>query len=82
MPSAPRVVTVALLLCGLLIQASIRVPAQNGGRTKSKPETAGEVRGVSEMRAAIERYTADRGSLTRSYPVAVSTARVSVAVSV
>src|ERR1041385_1923047 len=30
---------------------------------------------VSEMRAAIERYTADRGSLTRSYPVAISPAR-------
>jgi uncharacterized protein (DUF885 family) len=30
---------------------------------------------ISEMRAAIERYTADRGSLTRSYPVAISTAR-------
>src|SRR5689334_4297599 len=29
---------------------------------------------VSEMRAAIERYTADRGSLTRSYPVAISAA--------
>jgi len=27
------------------------------------------------MRASIERYTADRGSLTRSYPVATSTAR-------
>jgi uncharacterized protein (DUF885 family) len=27
------------------------------------------------MRAGIERYTADRGSLTRSYPVATSTAR-------
>lgn len=80
MPSAPRVVTVALLLCCLLIQASIRVPAQNGSRTKSRPDTTGENRGVSEMRvsemrAAIERYTADRGSLTRSYPVPVSTAR-------
>ena len=30
---------------------------------------------VSEMRAPIERYTADRGSLTRSYPVAISAAR-------
>ena len=75
MPSAPRVVTVALLLCCLLIQASIRVPAQNGSRTKTKADTTGEVRGVSEMRAAIERYTADRGSLTRSYPVPVSNAR-------
>jgi uncharacterized protein (DUF885 family) len=30
---------------------------------------------VSEMRAAIERYTADRGSLTRSYPVVISATR-------
>src|SRR3954463_15596933 len=30
---------------------------------------------ISEMRNAIERYTADRGSLTRSYPVAMSPAR-------
>ena len=30
---------------------------------------------VSEVRAAIERYTADRGSLTRSYPVVFSPAR-------
>ena len=29
----------------------------------------------SEMRAAIERYTVDRGSLTRSYPVSSSPAR-------
>src|ERR1044072_1274825 len=30
---------------------------------------------VSEMRAAIERSPAERGSLTRSYPVAISPAR-------
>jgi uncharacterized protein (DUF885 family) len=30
---------------------------------------------ISEMRAPIERYTADRGSLTRSYPVTISPAR-------
>ncbi|MBO0720377.1 MAG: DUF885 family protein, partial [Blastocatellia bacterium] len=29
----------------------------------------------SEMRAVIERYTVDRGSLTRSYPVEISAAR-------
>src|SRR5437879_9387964 len=29
----------------------------------------------SEMRAVIERYTVDRGSLTRSYPVSISAAR-------
>ena len=30
---------------------------------------------VSEMRSSIERYTVDRGTLTRSFPVAVSKAR-------
>jgi uncharacterized protein (DUF885 family) len=63
MPTA-RVPVIALLVCSVLIQ----VPAQNGSR-KPKPDN------VSEMRATIERYTADRGSLTRSYPVATSTAR-------
>src|SRR5215207_1565763 len=53
---------VSLFLC-LLIQ----VPGQNGGAKRSAP--------VSEMRGAIERYTVDRGSLARSYPVAVSRAR-------
>ena len=60
-----RVLVAALLVCSVLIQ----VPAQNGSRTKPKLDN------ISEMRATIERYTADRGSLTRSYPVATSAAR-------
>lgn len=63
MPTTRPFAVVLLVLC-LLIQ----VPAQNGAR-KTKPEP------VSEMRAAIERYTVDRGSLTRSYPVPMSQAR-------
>ncbi|HKG97124.1 MAG TPA: hypothetical protein VKA97_04900, partial [Pyrinomonadaceae bacterium] len=59
MRSARPLTLVPLLLC-LLAQA----PAQNGPRAP-----------ISETRSAIERYTADRGSLTRSYPVAVSRAR-------
>jgi uncharacterized protein (DUF885 family) len=55
-----RTLTVVLLLLCLLVQVS----AQNGAKAP-----------VSEMRSAIERYTVDRGSLTRSYPVAVSRAR-------
>ena len=42
-------------------------------------DTGAEVNGkaapVSEMRAAIERYSVDRGSLTRSYPVGMSPTR-------
>ena len=59
MRSVRRLIIVPLLLC-LLVQAS----AQNGAKVT-----------VSEMRDAIERYTVDRGSLTRSYPVTVSRAR-------
>jgi uncharacterized protein (DUF885 family) len=78
---------VVLLLLGCL---SINVPAQtgargNGGRSNGRSKaattsaaTAEPVNGktpVSEMRAAIERYSLDRGSLTRSYPVGMSPAR-------
>ena len=51
-----------LVVVVLLCSFSLQIP----GQTKER---------VSEMRSAIERYTVDRGSLTRSYPVAVSRAR-------
>ena len=53
-----------LTVVSLLLSISVPVPAQNGARAA-----------VSEMRSPIERYTVDRGSLTRSYPVAVSRTR-------
>ena len=59
-----RALVVVLLLCCF----SGQIPAQTSIRTNVKAP-------VSEMRSAIERYTVDRGSLTRSYPVAVSPAR-------
>jgi uncharacterized protein (DUF885 family) len=61
MRSARALVVVALVCCFL-----IQIPAQISTRTKVP---------VSEVRNAIERYTVDRGSLMRSYPVAVSRAR-------
>jgi uncharacterized protein (DUF885 family) len=64
----------AAVVAFLLVCFVIQVPAQNGARAKTKTETA-KAEPVSEMRAAIERYTVDRGSLTRSYPVAMSQAR-------
>jgi len=68
MPTArPLAVVLPLVLLALCLFT--QVPAQNGSRTKTKPEP------ISEMRAAIERYTVDRGSLTRSYPAAMSKAR-------
>jgi uncharacterized protein (DUF885 family) len=60
MRPAPQALVAVLLLCSFLVQ----VPAQNGSRAKLEK--------ISEMRAAIERYSLDRGSLTRSYPVAMS----------
>ncbi len=80
MRSASQAVVVLLLLVCLLIQ----VPAQtrngarsNGARPKPAPEAepANGKTPVSEMRASIERYALDRGSLTRSYPVNMSPSR-------
>jgi len=69
---------VVLLLLGCLL---INVPAQtrsNGARSRpvaSAEPVNGKAAPVSEMRAAIERYSVDRGSLARSYPVGMSPAR-------
>lgn len=79
MRSASQAVVVLALSACLLIS----VPAQtrNGGRSNgARPAhpaepVNGKAAPVSEMRAAIERYSVDRGSLARSYPVGVSPAR-------
>src|ERR1043165_1536404 len=65
MRSASRALVVAVLLCCF----SFQIPAQISSHANGTKER------VSEMRSAIERYTVDRGSLTRSYPVATSRAR-------
>lgn len=72
----------ALVVISLLCCFTIQIPAQTSARTNggSRPKaTAADPNGskapVSEMRSAIERYTVDRGSLTRSYPVTVSGTR-------
>ena len=80
MRSASQAFVVLVLSACLLII----VPAQtrNGG-ARSKPVEAKSAAvepmngktPVSEMRAAIERYSVDRGSLARSYPVNTSPAR-------
>ncbi len=78
MRSAFRALVVTSLLCCFLVQ----IPAQTSMRTNggARPKViAADPNGtkapVSEMRAGIERYTVDRGSLTRSYPVASSRSR-------
>ena len=70
-----RALVVVVLLCCFLIQ----IPAQTNRGAKPKAVVAADPNGtkerISEMRSAIERYAVDRGSLTRSYPVAISQAR-------
>src|SRR5215813_1296842 len=58
----------------------MQTPAQgnrsNGGKSKAAASDPADTKITdSEMRPAIERYTADRGSLTRSYPVTMSPSR-------
>lgn len=76
MGSVFRALVTTSLLCCFVIQ----IPAQtssrtNGGRLKTPAAEPNGKTPVSEMRSAIERYTVDRGSLQRSYPVAVSRSR-------
>ena len=78
-PAARSIATgliTALLLTGCLSHASNAQPSAKGARTKAAAADASEARTPeSEMRAIIEYYVADRGSLARSYPVSISPAR-------
>src|SRR5260370_6406758 len=68
----------ALLLTGCLSLESIAQTSSKSARAKTNnaAETPGEAKvPESEMRAIIEYYVVDRGSLARSYPVASSPAR-------
>ncbi len=80
MRPAFRGLVVVFLLCSFLIQLSAQTSnrTNGGGRARpaaTAPDPNGSKAPVSEMRAAIERYTVDRGSLQRSYPVAYSRSR-------
>src|SRR5687768_14872261 len=75
-----RAFVVIPLLCCFLVQipAQTNTRTNGGGGPRPKPAAAdgnGARAPVSEMRSAIERYSVDRGSLARSYPVAVSQGR-------
>ncbi len=62
-------IVAALFSSALLVQVSAQ-------RKASATKTGATIDGAaSEMRAIIENYVADRGSLQRSYPVAISAAR-------
>ena len=78
MRSVSRALVVASLLSCFLVQMSGQTSLRTNGGARPKVTAAdpnGTKAPVSEMRAAIERYTVDRGSLTRSYPVATSSSR-------
>ena len=66
-------VALLILTACFSIQTAAQGNKPNGARPKAPAEPA-ETK-ESEMRASIERYTVDRGSLQRSYPVATSPAR-------
>jgi uncharacterized protein (DUF885 family) len=80
MRSAFRSLVVVSLLCCFLVQVPAQTSIRTNGGGRSRPAAAaadpnGTKAPVSEMRSAIERYTVDRGSLVRSYPVAISPSR-------
>jgi uncharacterized protein (DUF885 family) len=70
----------ALLLAGCLSLENMAQTSSKATRTKAAgapetPDTSEARTPESEMRAIIEYYVVDRGSLTRSYPVSISPAR-------
>ena len=78
MRSALRCFVVISLLCCFVIQIPAQTANRTNGGTRTKATAAdpnGSKTPVSEMRNSIERYTADRGSLARSYPVQTSRSR-------
>ena len=78
MRSAFRGLVVVSLLCCFLVQTLAQTSNRTNGSRAKPMTTAADPNGkqpISEMRSAIERYTVDRGSLARSYPVAVSRSR-------
>src|SRR5688572_33502289 len=69
----PSIIVAVLLAAILTAGARFSTSAQR--QTAAGKTTATEDSSVSEMRALLEYYLVDRGSLQRSYPVASSPAR-------
>lgn len=81
-PSTARLVAILLITAFLSTQSpaqTTRSKFTENGQKSNKGSSAvatSELKGSeSEMRNSIERYAVDRGSLMRSYPVAISSAR-------
>jgi uncharacterized protein (DUF885 family) len=75
MRSASRAVVVLLLFVCFLTDLAAQTRGNGGRAVPAALELDGKAARVSEMRAPIERYSVDRGSLARSYPVGMSAAR-------
>lgn len=75
-PSIISLFTTLLLIAIFFVQSPAQRSKLTGAPQPSKASsTTAEDTGQSEMRPIIEYYIADRGSLQRSYPVAISPAR-------
>src|SRR5258705_9554659 len=81
-PSTARLVAILLITAFLSTQSpaqTTRSKSTENGQKSNKGSSAvatSELKvSESEMRNSIERYAVDRGSLMRSYPVAISSAR-------
>ncbi|HEY6242988.1 MAG TPA: DUF885 family protein [Pyrinomonadaceae bacterium] len=77
-PALKCCLVAVLIITGCFSINSAQSSKTNGVKpkpTKAAPLSEPVEQNESEMRAAIERYTVDRGSLQRSFPVATSPAR-------
>src|SRR6185295_16072318 len=79
-----QLLAVLILACCLSLQSLAQMSRSSIGANRGSGRDSKLVEGLSldelkapesEMRPVIERYTLDRGSLTRSYPVSLSPAR-------
>jgi len=69
-------IIILLLSNSILFTFAQTSSTRTNGRRTEAPNPAGDLKSnESEMRASIERYTVDRGSLQRSLPVATSPTR-------
>jgi uncharacterized protein (DUF885 family) len=74
--SIAKGIIIVLCLTGYLSLQSVAQTSSKAARTKPATLDASEASAPeSEMRAIIEYYVVDRGSLQRSYPVSISPAR-------
>src|SRR5262245_61713103 len=68
-----------VLGCSLVFTTKTNANLESGQKPPGAASDAPDLKDLdsssSELRSVIERYVADRGSLTRSYPVEISPAR-------